>query len=139
MATPPDYGRDIATIAGGGRIDLDVTFRLEAGTRMMASVCARRLYCRKGRLLSDKNDETVDARDFVSQGVGATEGGLARIKGLCQMALVADPRIFTAIVTPVFDSLERTLDLNIVGTGAFGPFALTLRVSELTIALLGPS
>ncbi len=133
MATPPNYGRDISC-----KTDLDTTFRLVSGTEMMSEVCLRRLYCRKGRLLSDPNDQTLDARDFVGQGIAASEGGLARIKGQCQQALVADPRIFTAVVTPTFDSLERRLTLNIVGTGAFGPFALTLSVTELTVELLRP-
>ena len=134
MANPPNYGRDISCTT-----DLDATFRLVSGVEMMGQVCLRRLYCRKGRLLSDPNDQTLDARDYLSQGIAATQGGISRIKGQCQTALVADPRIFTAIVSPVFDSLERRLDLNIVGTGAFGPFALTLRVTELTVELLRPS
>lgn len=134
MANPPNYGKDISCTT-----DLDATFRLVSGEEMMGQVCLRRLYCRKGRLLSDPNDKTIDARDFVSQGVAASQGGLARIKGQCQEALVADPRIFSAVVTPTFDSLERSLALNIVGTGAFGPFALTLRVTELTVELLRPS
>lgn len=134
MANPPNYGSDISCTT-----DLDPTFRMVNGPPMMAQVCLRRLYCRKGRLLSDPNDETIDARDFVSQGIAASEGGLAKIRGQCQAALMADPRIFSAIVTPTFSSLERTLSLNIVGTGAFGPFALTLRVTELTVELLRPS
>lgn len=135
----PDYGRDIAVIVSGGTIDLDATFRLVSGEEMMAQLCCRRLYCRKGRLLSDPNDNTVDARDWVSQGLAASQGGLAKIKGQAQAALVADPRIFSAGVEPSYSAATRALELAIKGVGASGPFALTLRVTELTVELLRPS
>jgi len=139
MATEPNYGSDIAVTVNGGRIDLDSTFRLVSGTEMMAQRACRRLYCRKGRLLSDPNDNTLDARDFVSQGLAANNAGLSRIRAQCQSALLGDPCIFTALVTPTYDTRTRALDLACKGTGAFGPFALTLRVTELTVELLRPS
>lgn len=135
----PDYGSDVAMVVSGGTIDLDATFRLVRGVELMSQVGCKRLYCRKGQLLSDPNDNTLDARDFVNQGVASSEGGLARIKGQCEVALTGDPRIFTAIVTPSFDRQSGTLTLAIKCTGAQGPFTLTLAVTALTIELLRPS
>ena len=135
----PNYGKDIAMIVGGGTIDIDSTFRLVSGTELMGQLCCKRLYCRKGQLLSDPNDNTLDARDFVNQGIAATEGGLARIKGQCQNAILGDARVFTCIVTPTFDAQSRTLLLAVKGTGALGPFALTIAVTSLTVDLLRPN
>lgn len=135
----PNYGKDIALVIGGGVVDLDATFRMVEGAQLMAQVCVERLYCRKGRLLSDPNDNTIDARDFISQGIAGTAAGLQRIKGLCQAAIAGDPRVFTIVVEPTYNAVTRALDLSCRGTGSSGPFALTLRITELTVDVLRPS
>jgi hypothetical protein len=111
--------------------------RLVSGPEMMAQVCLRRLYCRQGRLLSNPNDNTLDARDFVADGV--TQKDLPRIGGQCQGALLGDPRIAKASVLASFSPLTKTLTLNITGTGSLGPFALVLSVTSVTVQILKPN
>lgn len=125
----PDYGQDISCTT-----DLDPTFRLVDGETMMAQVCVRRLYCGRGQLLSDPNDETIDAREFVSNGM--KQGELTRVKALCESALLADPRVFSVRVKPSYDAGARRITLPIQGTGSEGPFQLTLAVSDVTVELL---
>src|SRR5690349_17455127 len=111
--------------------------RLVSGSEMMGQVCLRRLYCRQGSLLSNPNDNTLDARDFVGDGVSQKD--LPKIGGLCQGALLGDPRIATANVLASFTPSTKTLTLNITGTGSQGPFSLVLSVTAVTVEILRPN
>ncbi len=127
----PDYGADLSCTS-----DLDPLMRLVTGETLMSQVALHRLFCRQGRLLSNPVDNTIDARDFISEGI--TQSGLPRIQGLCKSALEGDPRIFSASVSASFDTRTSVLELGINGVGAGGPFALTLAVSAVTIEILRP-
>ena len=124
----PNYGSDLACTT-----DLDPTLRLVSGAEMMGQVCLRRLYCRRGGLISAPNARTLDARDFLNDGI--RPGGLTRIAGQCQAAILDDPRVFDCVVAAEYTT-DRRLLLTVRGTGSQGPFALTLSVNELTIDLL---
>lgn len=102
----------------------------------MAEICCRRLFARPGSLLSNPVDNTLDARDFLSTGI--TQRDLPRIGGQCSAALTGDQRIFSASVIASFNPNLMTLTLNITGTGAQGPFNLTLAVSQVTVEILRP-
>lgn len=128
MATPA-YGSDISA-----KTDLDGTLRLVSGVEMMGEVCLRRLYCRRGRLLSAPNANTLDARDLLNAGLDRS--GLGSVAVQCQAAILGDPRVFTCTVTPSYDAANRTLELRVQGVGASGPFALTLSVNAVTIELI---
>ena len=117
--------------------DLDALLRDVTGNELMSEVCLRRLYCRKGLLLSDPNDNTLDARDFIGSSIGP--GDLIRIQALCASALLGDERIQAADVSASFDRSTSTLTLVINATGANGPFSLTLAVTVLSVELLRPS
>lgn len=131
MATP-NYGVDLSCTS-----DIDPLLRDVTGVELMAQVCVRRLFCRQGRLLSNPIDNTIDARDFLSQGI--TPSDLPRIQGLCAGALLGDPRIFPpTTVAASFNPNLRVLTLAINATGAAGPFSLTLAVSAVTVELLRP-
>lgn len=127
----PNYGLDLSCTT-----DLDPLLRTVSGAEMMAQVCVRRLYCRRGQLLSDPNDETIDARDFVSDGI--TPADIPKIQGICTNVLEADERIYSAVVVAEFNATTETLTLGITGTGATGPFRLTLAVTDVTVELLKP-
>ena len=127
-----DYGTDLSCKA-----DLDPLLRDVTGNELMAEVCLRRLYCRKGLLLSDPNDNTLDARDFIGTGISSSD--LTRIQGLCVGALLGDERIHSAAVVATFETRTKTLTLVITAVGANGPFSLTLAVTALTVDLLRPS
>lgn len=100
----------------------------------MNQVALRRLYCRPGRLLSNPVDNTLDVRDFLSADI--TPRDLPRIQGQCASAILGDQRIYTATVAATFNANTHILTLVITGTGAFGPFNLTLAVSDVTVELL---
>ena len=127
----PNYGLDLSCTT-----DLDPLLRTVSGTTLMEQVCLRRLYVRKGGLLSNPNDETLDARDFIGQGITAAD--IPRIQGQCQNVLEADERIYSATVEASFDFYSQTLTLAITGLGASGPFNLTLSITALTVELLRP-
>lgn len=124
-----DYGRDLSCTTG-----LDPLLRDVTGNELMEQVCLRRLYARPGSTLSNPVDNTLDARDFLSQGI--TPSDLPRIQGLCAAALLGDQRIFSATVLGSFTPSTNVLTLNIAGNGAQGPFNLTLAVSAVTVELL---
>lgn len=126
----PDYGLDIQC-----GVDLNPMLTTVTGIPLMTDVCTHRLYCRKGGLLSNPNDNTLDARDFLSQGISGSRD-LLRINAACQAALLGDDRISQAQVSASFNTGTRELLLTIQGTGSLGPFFLVLRVTELTIEKL---
>lgn len=125
----PDYGQDLSCMT-----DLDPVMRLVSGVELMRQVAFRRLYCRQGSLLSDPTAETLDVRDFM--GMAVESGGLSKIQGLCQAALLGDARIDSAVVIATFSNATRKLTLQISCTGSNGPFELTLAVSALTVEVL---
>lgn len=125
----PDYGQDFSCMT-----DLEPTLRLVSGVELMRQVAFRRLYCRQGSLLSDPTAETLDVRDFMSMAVES--GGLSKIQGLCQAALLGDARIENATVVATFNPRSRKLILNISCIGSNGPFELVLSVDSLTVELL---
>lgn len=129
MATP-DYGSDLSCTT-----DLNPTCPVVEGAELMAQLCLHRLYCRKGGLIGSPNENTIDARDFIGQGINGVKD-LQRIKGVVTNVLLADERIASVSVEATFDHRARVLTLRITGTGALGPFTLTLLVSALTIELL---
>lgn len=131
MANAPDYGVDLSCLTGLNPLLLTVS-----GTELMNQVALHRLYQRPGTLLSNPVDNTLDARDFLANDI--TPSSLPRIAGQCQSALLGDQRIFSASVKASFDAKTGLLTLDIAGTGASGPFNLTLAVSQVTIEILRP-
>lgn len=131
MANTPDYGVDLSCTTGLNTLLLDVS-----GAELMGQVALRRLYTRAGTLLSNPVDNTLDVRDFLANDI--TPAALPRIAGQCQSALLGDQRIFAASVQASFSPNTNVLTLNIAGTGAQGPFNLTLAVSAVTVEILRP-
>jgi hypothetical protein len=125
----PDYGLDMWCTTDIDPLLADVT-----GEELMSQVCLHRLFTRKGALLSAPSANTLDARDFLSGSIGPND--IPKIQALCQGVLLDDERIQTAVVVATFNSSTRILTLQINGTGANGPFSLTLAVSSVTVQLL---
>lgn len=124
-----DYGADLSATT-----DLDPMLRTVTGSELMGEVALRRLYQRPGSLLSNPVDNTLDVRDFLSQGI--TTRDLPTIQGRCVAALTGDQRIYSATVAATFDPNLNLLTLAITGSGALGPFNLTLAVSDVTVEVL---
>lgn len=109
--------------------------RLVSGADLMAQVCVRRLYCRKGLLLSDPL-YGIDLRDFLNAKF-LNDSAVTKISALAKSELLQDERI--AEVTVVGSFNNGTLILRIVGTGALGPFSLTIAADAVTVSLLSPT
>lgn len=124
-----DYGRDWSCA-----VDLLPTFAEVTGAELMAQVCMRRIYTPTGALFSAPLADTIDVRTYLSTEVDQAKINL--IRGACTGAIMADPRVLSVTVTPTWSPATRTLTLAIAGTGAEGPFALTLAVSSVTVELL---
>jgi hypothetical protein len=128
---PPEYGVDLSC-----GLDLDPMLVTVTGTELMNQVALHRLYGRQGSLLSNPVDNTLDVRDFLSADVRQSD--LPSIAGRCKGALEGDQRIDNATVVATFNPNTRVLTLSITGYGAFGPFNLTLAVTEVTVEVLRP-
>lgn len=128
----PNYGKGLACTT-----DLDPMLRFVSGTTLMANACVRRLFCRKGSLLSDAL-YGIDLRDLLGSKF-LTQKDVDKIASFAQAELLNDERIASVSVTGTFNSRTRTLNLTIVGTGALGPFSLTLAVSDVTVQILQPT
>ena len=128
----PDYGKGLSCTT-----DLDPMLRLVTGETLMANACVRRLFCRKGSLLSDPL-YGIDIRDFLASKF-LTQSDVDRISSLAKAELLQDPRIADVSVVGSFNVNTRTLTMKIVGTGARGPFALTLAISGVTVQILKAS
>lgn len=126
-----DYGRDWSCAT-----DFLPTFAEATGAELMAQVCMRRIYTPTGVLFSAPQADTIDVRSYLSADMDPDMSRLNLIRGACTGAILADPRVLSVTVTPEWFPATRTLTLAIAGTGAEGPFALTLAISSVTVELL---
>ena len=126
----PDYGLDISCTT-----DMDPSLRLVSGPTLMREVVVRRLTCRKGSLLSDPL-YGIDIRDFLNSKFDSTS--LARIQSLVTGELLGDERIQSVTTIASYATVSKTLTLRIQGTGALGPFNLTITAGTgaLTVSAL---
>ncbi len=126
----PDYGLDISCTT-----DMDPSLRLVSGPTLMREAVVRRLTCRKGSLLSDPL-YGIDIRDFLNSKFDSTS--LARIQSLVTGELLGDERIQSVTTIASYATVSKTLTLRIQGTGALGPFNLTITAGTgaLTVSAL---
>jgi hypothetical protein len=127
----PDYGVSFRCLE-----DLDPLLSMVSGQELMNQQMVHRLYTPTGSLLSDPNAETLDVREFISKGM--SESDIPVIQSRIQACLLDDERINTVNVQITFNgqAASRRMTVYIRGTGALGPFSLTLSVSSLTVELL---
>lgn len=113
-----DYGTDISCTT-----DMDPSLRLVSGSELMREVIVRRLTCRKGSLLSDPL-YGIDIRDFLNSRIDSK--ALTRIQSIVTGELQNDERILSVTSEASFNTTSKTLTLQMQGTGASGPFDLTI-------------
>ena len=121
-----DYGNDIDCVS-----DLTFTMREVSGAEMMAQSMARRLQVTRGELFYAP-EYGFNLLQLVS-GIAPPERSL---NGSIENELLKDDRVEDVEADAVFDSLAETLTVHVVGIGAFGPFDLTISISNLTVELL---
>jgi hypothetical protein len=138
-----DYGRDLACATS-----LDPGMRDVIGATLMRQAIMRRLYTPRGGLLSAPFAVTVDLREYLSTD-HEYDGRILYLMKAASIAAIQDdvrvlrvdvdvqPRALTRSANGTeYPASDRTVIVSVRGTGADGPFSLTLAVSSLTIELL---
>jgi phage baseplate assembly protein W len=121
-----DFGSDISTFP-----DLDPTFTVITGPRVVVEAVARRLTTPQGSLVSDPN-YGFDVRQLLHADLDARSE--ARAVAAMQAQAEADERILSATVT--LTRSGETLAIRVRLTTQEGPFAFTLSVGAARVALL---
>lgn len=123
-----DFGSDVSTFP-----DLDGTFELMTGRRVLAEALFRRLLTVAGGLPFHP-DYGEDVRAFLSE--AGTADSLFRLRSRAEAQCLLDERVAAAVATARYDQPEETLTLTIDVQSEAGPFALTVGVTALTTTLL---
>jgi len=109
-------------------LDIDSAGREVTGPLALSESLLRRLLTPRGRLIGDP-DYGFDLRDSVWD---STTVGLAVLKSQVATECQKDERVFSVDVEGTL--IQGDLTLEITGESALGPFALTLPVSQITVA-----
>jgi phage baseplate assembly protein W len=123
-----DYGTDIACYP-----DLDGFGSLATGRTAVAQALARRLTTPRGSLFYDTNYGT-DLRLYLSESF--TQEAQSRVKAAVEAECSKDDRVSSCTANVTFNAVARTLKLSITIDLGDGPFAMTVAVTSLTLALL---
>jgi phage baseplate assembly protein W len=127
-----DYGSDISTFP-----DLDGTFTLITGTRVVCEAVARRLSTPRGSLLGAP-DYGIDLRAYVNESMDADV--LAGLQRSAKLEIAKDERIASVAVAASFDFASSTLTLNISADLVTGEsFSLVMTIGNLAISMLQTS
>lgn len=127
-ADPFGLGIDVSTYVDG---DLDPTFALITGPRVVAEAIARRLQTPRGGLPRDPSYGT-DLRAWVNASLSPAR--LAALRAAIAGEASADPRVEDVDVE--FIQSGSSLRISITGTCAAGPFDLVLDAADLTVEQL---
>jgi hypothetical protein len=126
-----DYGTDIWC-----QTDISPTIIGVGSDDIMPQVICHRLLCDPASLLSAPDEPTINLFSFLSQGIPRDNRGILAIKGSISAAVLADPRVYTAAIDLAWDEATETMRVTVAGTGAVGPFRLTLAVSAVSVQVL---
>jgi hypothetical protein len=119
-----DLGTDI-----GGVMDLDPSLAPVSGRRALIEAVARRLVTPRGALWYDAS-YGYDLRQFLN-GIAAAPSQI--VAGVVEQA-EADERVVGAQASATF--INNTLVVKLALLDGSGPFAFTLKVSQVTVELL---
>jgi hypothetical protein len=122
------WGMDISALP-----DLDPSFTLQTGGRVLAEALARRLSTPGGSLGYDP-DYGFDLREELNAKFGP--GATTQLAGQIQSEVVKDERVITALATVTLNAAANTLGVVLQLGTTRGPFSLTLGVSAVTVALI---
>lgn len=125
------YGTDFWI--GGSTLDADPSMRLVTGRALLSQNLVCRFSTPRGSVIDCPND-CLDLRDEVSDGLTSSE--LNALRGKIQQEALKDQRVKTVAVTTSFNYSTSTLTVTMNVTSLYGPFALVLSVSALTVTIL---
>jgi len=123
-----DVGADISTFP-----DLDVSFALMQGRRVLLEAVARRYITPKGALWKHPS-YGCDLRRYLNKPM--TSQLLARIKQESEGEAEQEERVLACQNRVAFDDPSRTLLIRVGLTDADGPFTFTAGIDALGLSLL---
>jgi hypothetical protein len=134
------FGTDLQSLpnpAANGQVDLDPSMLEGSGRVLLAQSLVRRQTTPTGSVIDCPND-CVDVRGWISQ--GWTQQEFQAASGNLKTELLKDERITDVTITMTLGTgpAAGTQTLTIVEQfeSAYGPFTLTLLVSEVTVSIL---
>jgi len=113
--------------------DLDPRFPLIGGLLNLAHAIARRYQTPRG-WLEDAPNYGTDLRLYLNEAM--TTGALRELEHAAEAEAEKDDRILKAVAVATSNAAAFTVSLRVTLTSTFGPFALVLDVSRLTVSLL---
>lgn len=129
-----DYGTDVSTYRDG---DLDPTFTIISGRRVISEAVARRLETPRGTCLRDPNYGS-DTRGWLNRDFVAAEKTLFRLKALIEAEAEKDERVLGAEASIAYDPAIQKLRVVIMLEAAGGPFQLVLDITQVSVAIIEP-
>lgn len=124
-----DFGFDVSTFP-----DLDPSFALISGNRVLAEVVLRRWSTPSGMFSYDPS-AGVDVMLYLNKDIDSKRTN--DLRRALQIEAEKDERIFSCVVTLTFDFAHSTLTISAAITPLDGgTFTLVCSVQNLTIALL---
>lgn len=126
--TQDQYGRDVSCAP-----DLDENFALVQGPAVVAQALWRRFSTPRGALAFHPN-EGFDLRILINESF--TPETLARMSAAIEAEALKDERVEEATASLEYLAASKKLVITITGIGAEGPFALTMFVSGVSVALI---
>jgi hypothetical protein len=131
MAT--NFGRDISCL------DSLRPGVFVSGARLVAEACYRRLTTPRGMLRGGEAEASygLDLTNFV--GSTTARADIASLEGRIRNELLKDERVSSVGVTIVVETTgpAKSLKIAINAATANGPFTLQVKVTEVTVKLLG--
>jgi hypothetical protein len=127
------YGQDFAIVIVNGVLDFQPTMGLVQGRALLAQSLVCRQTTPVGSVLDCPND-CFDVRDWISEGM--TQAQLSRLGTAVTNELLKDQRVSSANVQATYNAGTGKITLTEQVTSLYGPFALVLAVSAVTVELL---
>lgn len=128
-----DYGSDISTFYGPAQ-DLDPTFAVMSGPRVLGEAVARRLQTpANGGLFYDLT-YGFDLRSLLSDNIDASKA--ASLAAAVESEALKDERVRSCTCTVTPNPLTSAVSIRLLITGDQGPFTLTLQASALTLQII---
>jgi hypothetical protein len=124
----PDFGLDVSCLP-----DLDPSFTLISGFRVVAEAIARRFITPKGTLLRDPN-YGFDVRSILNEKFTPANLFLWRRLMIAQAEL--DERVLSTDITLTLGTDNRSLRIHAAIVTAQGPFTMVLDVGHVRVELL---
>lgn len=129
------YGTDVRTLPNAqGIVDIDASGLEGSGRNLLSDSLVSRQITPRGSYV-DCPDDCVDVRGWLSSGY--TPQQLSANIGTLQKELCKDPRVISCQIQATLQNNALTLVEQFVSS--YGPFTLTLQITQLTVSVLESS